>query len=103
MEQENRVAKDLKGRRRAGSGNQGGYPGDVVTDNFLVECKDTTKQQFVMNSAAIEKIKREAESVGKDWLMVFDTVGHRIAVMDYDTMLGLMELWQDAVRRGIRS
>jgi hypothetical protein len=85
------VAKDLKGRRRAGSGNQGGYPGDVVAEQWLVECKRTDKISFRINEGTLAKIRAEAESVGKEWLLVNDLRNTRTVTLDYETFLGLLE------------
>lgn len=57
--QENSVANNIGGRTQPGSGSPRFCAGDVVTNDFLVECKTTTKP-------------KESFSIKKDWILKND-------------------------------
>lgn len=80
----------MKGSRRAGSGNQPMFPGDVVHKKFLIECKKTDKDSFSITKKLVEKIRGEALSVNKEWMMVVETSEGSFAVMDFDVAVELM-------------
>ena len=66
--QENAVAKEIGGKRVANSGATPFHKGDVVTDDWLVECKTTTasyKASFSIKEAWLSKNKEEAFAMGK--------------------------------------
>ena len=54
--QENDIAKSIGGKTQAGSGSAKFYAGDVVTNDFLIEAKTTTKP-------------KESFSIKKEWLL----------------------------------
>lgn len=64
-EHENEVAGSFGGRVQEGSGNNENYPGDVVTDRFLIECKKTDHQSKIIRLSELEKISKEARRVNK--------------------------------------
>ena len=85
--QEARTAKAINGQRTPGSGAFAGHKGDVISDDFLVECKMTVKKSISLKSAWLAKIYREAvekgkypalhitvEESGQDWIAVPLTV-----------------------------
>lgn len=67
--QEKRVAKSVKGKRTANSGATAFSKGDVVTDNFLLECKTHTefRKSFTIQHEWFEKNKEEAFAMHKDY------------------------------------
>ena len=73
--QEKKVAKAVSGKQVANSGATAFHKGDVITDQFLIECKTTTKE---LKSFAIKKewlIKNEEErfAMNKDYsALAFD-------------------------------
>lgn len=64
-DQENRVARKLGGRRQRGSGSSDYAKGDVKTENFLIECKQTEKKSLSVKGDWLSKITREAMASGK--------------------------------------
>lgn len=73
--QEKHVAKEVKGKQVANSGATAFNKGDVVTDNFLIECKTCTKEQksFTLKKEWITKNEEEAFAMGKDFnALAFD-------------------------------
>lgn len=84
------MAERIKGHRRAGSGNQPMFPGDVVHERFLIECKTTDKESFSVSRRVIEKIRKEALSVNKDWLLMIEVDGLEFSVLDYDVLVSLI-------------
>lgn len=64
---EESVAKALNGRRQPNSGASKFSAGDVVTNQFLIECKTclTEKQSFTIKRDWLEKNKEEMFSVRK--------------------------------------
>lgn len=53
-------SKLFKGKRVPGSGNHWSKPGDVKTDNFLLEVKQTDKKSYSLTKANLDKIYKEA-------------------------------------------
>lgn len=75
-----------------GSGNQPMFPGDVVHERFLIECKTTSKESFSISKKIVEKIKQESISVNKDWLLIVEVSGTSFAIVDYDILMSLIEV-----------
>lgn len=67
--QETKVAKKLKGKRTANSGATPFQKGDIVTDNFLVECKTKTKdsKSFTIKEEWLKKNEEEAFAMRKNY------------------------------------
>ena len=65
--QENKIAKEVNGRRTANSGATAFQKGDVIADDFLIECKTTTinKASFSIKKEWLEKNEEEAFAMGK--------------------------------------
>lgn len=66
--QEKQVAKDLSGKKVANSGATPFYKGDVVTDDWLIECKTTTctsKASFSIKKEWLIKNREEAFAMRK--------------------------------------
>lgn len=65
--QENAVAKKLNGRRQANSGATPFYKGDVVTKDWLIECKTKVKDStsFTIKREWLSKNAEEAFAMGK--------------------------------------
>lgn len=57
---EDKIAKEFKGKRVRGSGNQTFHPGDVKTDQFLIENKITQKKSYSLSMQVLNKIYEEA-------------------------------------------
>ena len=73
--QENRVAKELGGKRTPNSGATSWVKGDVLTDKFLIECKTATteKRTFSVPKKWLESLPEEAFADGKEyWALAFD-------------------------------
>ena len=60
QKQENSVAKTFGGRVTAASGALWGMKGDVRNDKFLIECKTTEKDFYILTAKVWEKIHEEA-------------------------------------------
>ena len=65
--QENRVAKAVKGSRQSNSGATPFFKGDVITDHFLLECKTavTEKGSISIKSEWLKKLEQEAFAMRK--------------------------------------
>ena len=62
--QEARVAKELNAKTVIASGALWGSKGDVRHEDFLVECKTTTKLYYSLTMKVWEKIEKEAVKDG---------------------------------------
>lgn len=73
-QQEKKVAKKLGGKRQANSGATAFQKGDVITDQFLVECKTKTKdsKSFTIKEDWLLKNEEEAFAMNKDSALCFD-------------------------------
>lgn len=63
--QEKRIAKDLGGKPRPGSGSVWGYRRDVITPTLLVEAKTTKTNKYTLNLKDLLHLKFQAYSDGK--------------------------------------
>ena len=73
--QEKKVAKAVSGRRTANSGATAFSKGDVVTTDWLIECKTKTKDcsSFTIKEEWLLKNEEEAFAMGKNnSALVFD-------------------------------
>lgn len=76
--QEKKVAKAIGGKQVVNSGATTFYKGDVVTDNWLIECKTTTatcKASFSIKKEWIEKNKEEAFAMRKSYSAIAFSFG----------------------------
>lgn len=71
-QQENKVAKELGGKRVANSGATAFGKGDVSTEQFLIECKTCTesRKSFTLKKEWFDKNKEEAFAMHKDYSAV---------------------------------
>jgi hypothetical protein len=87
--QEKRIAKDVGGRRVAGSGSMPGNKGDVKADGWLVEAKQTVKGRFSLTLQLWRKIECEAYKTGKTPAMVIEMAGRSLVVLGYNDWLAM--------------
>jgi len=104
IKQEDRIAKEVGGRRVPGSGNAAvlkghntrGKTGDVTTKEFKIEAKYTDKKSFRITEDVILKAFVEASTEGMDWLLQVDIYGfdtsapNKLAVLDWEVFLELL-------------
>ena len=57
---EDNDAKSFNGRRNRGSGNRWYAPGDVSSEKFLIESKQTEKKSYSLSKSKLNKIYDEA-------------------------------------------
>ena len=67
-QQEKKVAKAVKGKRTANSGATPFMKGDVITTDWLIECKTKTKDcsSFTLKEDWLLKNEEEAFAMGKN-------------------------------------
>ena len=67
-QQEKKVAKAVKGKRTANSGATSFMKGDVITTDWLIECKTKTKDcsSFTLKEDWLLKNEEEAFAMGKN-------------------------------------
>lgn len=72
--QEKKVAKSLGGKRQANSGATAFQKGDVITDEFLIECKTKTAdcKSFTVKEDWLLKNEEEAFAMGREPALCFD-------------------------------
>ena len=88
--QEKAVAKALNGKQTSNSGATAFIKGDVLTDNWLLECKTMTseKESFTIKKSWLAKNREEAFAMGKDHNALcfdFGDNGTRYYVIDEKT------------------
>lgn len=73
-QQEKKVAKATHGRRQANSGATAFQKGDIITSDWLIECKTKTKDcsSFTIKEDWLLKNEEEAFAMGKDPALCFD-------------------------------
>lgn len=82
--QERRVAKETGGRRQAGSGSSRRAPGDVKTDDELIEVKYTDKDSYRLTEAVWNKVRNDALTHGREPAMIveFSQSGTRLRITE---------------------
>ena len=67
--QERKVSKAVSGRQTANSGATAFQKGDVITDQWLIECKTSTSQKksFSIKEDWLIKNQEEAFAMGKNY------------------------------------
>ncbi len=90
VQQERGIAKDVGGRRVAGSGNQPGNKGDVDADRWRIEAKQTVKPSYSLKLAEWRKIETAAIRASKSPVMIVEMAGRKLAVIDYNDWLALI-------------
>jgi hypothetical protein len=72
--QEKKVAKCVGGKRQPNSGATPFYKGDVITDQFLIECKTKTAdcKSFTIKEDWLLKNEEEAFAMGRESALCFD-------------------------------
>ena len=72
LAQERRIAKDLEGRVQPASGARWGYRRDVVTPDFLIEAKTTSKQHLSVSVKDLAYLRTQACLLGKTPLFIVE-------------------------------
>lgn len=67
--QEKQVAKSIGGKQTANSGATKFVKGDILTDNFLIECKTTLtpKKSFAIKKEWLDKNRQEMFAMNKSY------------------------------------
>lgn len=75
--QEQRVAKLFRASRTPQSGGGKFIKGDILSANFLIECKTTTtpKLFFTVRKEVLDKAQHEAREMGKESAILAFTIG----------------------------
>ena len=100
--QERRVAKQLGGKRQANSGATPFYKGDVVTQDFLIECKTKTTncKSFTVKEEWLLKNEEEAFAMGKQASALCFDFGPSANKRYYIISEGMFELLKQCIEDG---
>lgn len=94
LEQEERVARIFNGRRTPQSGGGKWKKGDVLSEQFLVECKTslTPKPSYCIKRDILNKADEERREMGKSFYALAFTFGDTqdYFVIDKRTMVYLL-------------
>lgn len=93
--QEKQVAKVVGGRQTANSGATAFQKGDVLSDNWLIECKTSTteKASFSIKREWLDKNREEAFAMNRDYNALcfdFGDNGSRYYIIDEKTFKEVM-------------
>lgn len=89
--QETAVALALGGRRTTASGAGPLDKNDVVAQSWSVECKDTTKLSFRLETGVLRTAEFHALTQGKQFLLHLRLGDREYAVLGWDAFLELAE------------
>lgn len=75
--QEDRISKIFNGKRTSQSGGGKWRKGDVLAEDFLVECKTTltAKNSYSVSKSVLEKADEERRQMGKQFYALAFTFG----------------------------
>lgn len=79
---ERKIAKYFEGNTVSGSGSPKFCGGDVETDEYLIECKQTDKNSRAFKLSEWDKIKQKAYDYDKEPLFVLDIQGRLFIVKE---------------------
>jgi len=87
--QERRAARDYGGTVSPGSGNGWIRKADVHADDYLIECKTTTKKTYSLSAETFNKLKFQAIVENKDPIMEIEFAENSttLVVMDKNDFL----------------
>ena len=83
--------KDFRGKSIRGSGNQAFHPGDIKSDQFLIESKQTDKQSYSISLKTWTKIYDEALFSFKLPLLSIQIQDVELVVLDKQDFLKLLK------------
>ena len=75
QKQEKRIAEEFKGKAQPGSGNKWHSKGDVQSEDFLIECKQTRHASYTLSLKDLKKIERLAKEKAKLPMMIIEFIG----------------------------
>jgi hypothetical protein len=88
-------AKSFFGHRTPRSGGLWNCPGDVKTDDFLLDCKHTDKKSFSVSEQIMNKVHMEALKSSKiPGLSVELGDGNEFIVLRKQDFLTIINLWK---------
>jgi len=95
-QQEKEVAKQLNGKVVTGSGNGDFNGGDVLLEDWFLECKTviSEKKSYAIKRSVLDKMMEQAFEQQKDkaaLLFRFEPKGEDWVVLDIDTFENLLE------------
>lgn len=98
--QEKKVAKAIGGRKTANSGATPFYKGDVITDDFLLECKTkmSNSNSISIKKEWMDKLEEEAFAMGKNYFALCFDFGPRDNMRYYIVTEREFQLLQEAIK-----
>jgi hypothetical protein len=99
--QEKYVAKEIGGKTTANSGATPFQKGDIVHEQFLIECKTKTSpsSSISIKKEWLDKLKEEARFMGKEFstlIFNFEPNGENYAILPLQTFNIFLELLKEA-------
>jgi len=83
--------KAFDGRRQKGSGNQWYAPGDVKTDRFLIDSKDTSKKSYSITIKTWDKLYEEALFAKRLPVLSLKIQNVELVVLDKEDFLKILD------------
>lgn len=84
-------AKDLGGRVTPRSGGLWSFAGDVTTDEFLVDSKQTDKKSYSVKTSVWDKVYKEALMARKTPLLSLQIEDLDLIVIDKNDFIDLLD------------
>lgn len=95
-DQEKRMARKIRGRTTAGSGNGWAVKNDVRNAKWSIECKTTAAGRFTVTHEALVNAETNALLDMRDMAFAVEMRGRTWVVISEETFLRLMEHEEDA-------
>lgn len=87
---EKKDAKDFDGRVHKGSGNQWYQPGDVSTERFIIDSKQTDKKSYSVSLKTWDKLYEEALFLKKLPILSLQIQDVEVVVLDKEDFLKIL-------------
>lgn len=90
VKKEKSDAKEFGGYRQKGSGNTWSAPGDVKTDKFLIDSKQTDKKSYSVTIKTWDKLYEEALFAKKLPILSLKIQNVEVVVLDKEDFLKIL-------------
>lgn len=87
-------ARMVGGKRVPGSGNKWNNPGDVKSDKYLIECKQTDNKSYSLTKEKLDKIYEEA-------LFSYKIPLFSVKIQDVEVIIMMKEDWEKMAKETI--
>lgn len=88
---EEEVARLFDTKPTPGSGNQDWQKGDVVTEDYILDCKNTDKDSYSIKNSLFEKYEKIAALEGKNFAVALNLNGRKLIITPLEDFVDIAD------------